>query len=516
MACAFAGAFAGPFVGARTGTFVGASVVSQPPRRSRVVCASARPALPALPPARRRRAADGGPAALGGGSTSLPQRVQALAVDAARTLASLYAFVLLERGARLAGLPLPAPLSAMLALLATCLAARAARQGPAVDATLRTVFAPGAAFLARWLAVFFVPNLVLLPLAPRFPAPELAKLAALIIVGYMSSLFASIAVTSSIRSGLANPAGPPTPPAAADAEASQKKKNTPPPPPPSNTLIASMGITSAVAFMATVAGVGGAWPARVYGAVVTVLAFALGQRMSKKVKAVLHPLVTCTVLTMAAMWALGAATGMSFSAALAAYYTRGAPALAGGGGNVLAALLGPAVVSFALQMDARRRLLRERLPEVVGTAFIGSAFGLFGTAALARLAGVSHAMRLMLIPRQVTVALAIPIAELLGAHVGMAATIVAVTGLFGANVAAQIMTSMGIKDPVTRGLAAGVSAHGLGTAAMAEETEAFPFAALAMALVGIFSTVLVAAPPVRALLLRVALGSAARLARVTM
>jgi putative effector of murein hydrolase len=50
----------------------------------------------------------------------------------------------------------------------------------------------------------------------------------------------------------------------------------------------------------------------------------------------------------------------------------------------------------------------------------------------------------------------------------------------------------------------GVSAHGLGTAAMAGESDAFPFSALSMALTASVSTVLVSIPSVRQCLLTVA------------
>ena len=62
----------------------------------------------------------------------------------------------------------------------------------------------------------------------------------------------------------------------------------------------------------------------------------------------------------------------------------------------------------------------------------------------------------------------------------------------------------GVRSPVARGLAMGAAGHGLGTAAMAEEPEAFPFAAIAMALNAALSTVLVSVPVVRRILLAAA------------
>lgn len=50
------------------------------------------------------------------------------------------------------------------------------------------------------------------------------------------------------------------------------------------------------------------------------------------------------------------------------------------------------------------------------------------------------------------------------------------------------------------------SAHGLGTAAMADETQAFAFSAIAMAIVGMSSATLVSIPAVRTALIWVTFG----------
>lgn len=64
-----------------------------------------------------------------------------------------------------------------------------------------------------------------------------------------------------------------------------------------------------------------------------------------------------------------------------------------------------------------------------------------------------------------------------------------------------------VTNPAARGLAQGGSAHGLGTAAIVDETTSFAFSAVAMALTATASTVLVSIPAVRTALLTVALGS---------
>lgn len=49
-------------------------------------------------------------------------------------------------------------------------------------------------------------------------------------------------------------------------------------------------------------------------------------------------------------------------------------------------------------------------------------------------------------------------------------------GVLAANFGRSALDALGVKSPVARGLAMGAVGHGIGTAAMASEKEAFPFA----------------------------------------
>jgi len=66
---------------------------------------------------------------------------------------------------------------------------------------------------------------------------------------------------------------------------------------------------------------------------------------------------------------------------------------------------------------------------------------------------------------------------------------------------------LGIRDAVARGLGMGAAAHGLGTAAIVNEKDAFPFAAISMALTASAATVAVSVPAIRRVLVQTALGS---------
>lgn len=240
----------------------------------------------------------------------------------------------------------------------------------------------------------------------------------------------------------------------------------------------------------------------------TVHNFCFGARLPKKATKICHPLITCTTLTWVWSYLLGAATGTNFLHMVRSYRVGG-PLSVGtsGAGDVLTFVLGPAVVSLGVSIYERRRLIRQNLKEVVTATGVSSLGGLFGTALAVRLLRLASAeARLSLLPRNITSALAVAIAEIVGANRSLAVSFAIITGLIGANFGATLLDYFGVKDPVARGLGIGSASHGLGTAAFVDEKDAFPFAAISMTFTAICGTLLVSVPVVKKLALQIALG----------
>jgi putative effector of murein hydrolase len=128
---------------------------------------------------------------------------------------------------------------------------------------------------------------------------------------------------------------------------------------------------------------------------------------------------------------------------------------------------------------------------------------LFGTAVFSRLielGGISESglmVRLSMLARNITTALAIPITQILGGDVSIAVVVVVLTGIIGAQYGRRLLDWVGIYDPVTRGLAVGSAAQGLGVSSMVAEADAFPFAAMAMVLTAVAGTVFVSIPQIK-------------------
>jgi putative effector of murein hydrolase len=331
---------------------------------------------------------------------------------------------------------------------------------------------------------------------------QLAKVATVIVFGFLFTLLTTSLSVLGVRQ--LSSAKSMTP------EKSQIKVEKPKKPFSPNTLYALACILASTGLIATRTSLAIARPARtLYMLSTTLFCFVFGARLPPKVTKIVHPLVTCTCLTWVGALTIGVVTGTPILDMLRLYKTGLLTTFSStGAGDILQFMLGPAVVALSCQMYDRKDLMRQNLKEVGTAVLVSSLGGLFGTAFFVRASRIaSPSMRLSLLSRNITSPLAMAIASMLGADLSLAVSIVVISGLIGANCGAYILDRAKIKEPVARGLGIGAAAHGLGTAALSNEPDAFPFAAISMALTASFSTILVSLPFVRDLLIRISLGS---------
>lgn len=380
-----------------------------------------------------------------------------------------------------------------------------------MSTSLLNLLQPGANLLAQWLPVFFVPSLVTLPLASGVASSnsELAKLALIIVGGFVTSLYTTSGAVVAIRKLLSKGETPQysTP---EDSSISKPAVSTQPKPKPFTDLTAYslylLALTSGAStfYASTVTSVLTQYQKALQSFFLlssTLGTFVFGARLP--FTKIVHPLVTCTTLTWALARGLGHLVGTPFTGMLQAY--KVGSLIGGGAGDVLLFLLGPAVVSLAVSMYNRRQLVRDNWAAVLGGVFAATMGGLFGTAWAVQALGLGETLRLSLLSRNITSPLAMAITGICGGNVSLAVSMVVVTGLLGANFGATLLTAMGIKDPIARGLGMGAAAHGLGTASIVNEPQAFAFSAISMALTASAATVAVSVPGIRQALLQLAL-----------
>ena len=133
------------------------------------------------------------------------------------------------------------------------------------------------------------------------------------------------------------------------------------------------------------------------------------------------------------------------------------------GGDFIKLMLGPVTAVLALNIYNQRAILKQHfLPVLVG-CLAGSLTSVGSILLLCRVFRVEEALTASLLPKSVTTAIAMGIAESHGGVAGIAAAAVMVAGITGAVFAPLFARLFRITEPVAEGLAIGACSHALGT-----------------------------------------------------
>lgn len=379
----------------------------------------------------------------------------------------------------------PSSVAGMLLSFALLLALRGL--APRWASRVATALEPARRFLARWMALFFVPPLVLLPLTPLPAARDLVFSVGIMTLGFGLNLVA-VAKVAGIRGHGASTAAVHLPGGYAWSR---------------RGVYFFWGVV-------TTAGVAG-WfllgdplYVSVAGVGFAVGFFLLGEELrqkltnlgSKAFAAASHPVLVSAAGTCATWRGLGLPLEQYLS------HQRGLdPSFAG---NMLMALLAPSVVSLGLALDAERALLRRRAVSLVGATVFGSLFSLFSTALLARGCGLSTEYGRALLSRSVTTPVALVMAQGLDANPGLTAAFVICSGVLGALFSVTILRRVGVREPFVVGVATGAASHGIGTAALVREfPQAAAASAISFALTAALSVTFLSVPHLRFALLAI-------------
>ena len=155
-------------------------------------------------------------------------------------------------------------------------------------------------------------------------------------------------------------------------------------------------------------------------------------------------------------------------------------------------LLGPVTVSLAIPIYKKRNLIKSYLIPIIFALLIGCSFAILSTYFLANILISDSQLLLSLLPRNVTAPIAMGISEIIGGIPSITAIITIITGIVGASFGSFILDMLRIKNMQARGFGIGLASHGIGTArAMSKDNNAGVFAALAMSLSGITTSLLV-------------------------
>ncbi len=157
-------------------------------------------------------------------------------------------------------------------------------------------------------------------------------------------------------------------------------------------------------------------------------------------------------------------------------------------------LLGPATVALAVPLYQNRKIVAEAILPMLAALIVGSVTAIVSVVFLAEAFGLPRDVVLSLAPKSVTAGVAMGISESLGADPSLTAVAVVLTGIIGAVIVTPLMNRTGITDFRARGFAAGLAAHGIGTArAFQVDVLAGTFSGIAMSLNALVTSFLVPA-----------------------
>ena len=162
------------------------------------------------------------------------------------------------------------------------------------------------------------------------------------------------------------------------------------------------------------------------------------------------------------------------------------------GAKYLSYLLTPTTVCLAIPLYEQRALLMKNFRAIFAGIFSGALTSVACVYLMSLAFGLDHAQYVTLLPKSVTTAIGMPVAQELGGYGNIAAAVIILTGVLGNIVAEGFFRLLRIREPIARGVALGTSSHAIGTARAMEmgDTEG-AMSSLSIAVSGLVTVVLV-------------------------
>ncbi len=211
-----------------------------------------------------------------------------------------------------------------------------------------------------------------------------------------------------------------------------------------------------------------------FGLALSLAAYMAGMALKKRFRSpLLNPLLIAIVLTMGVLLL----TGVKYED----YLTSA---------NMLSKFLTPATVCLAIPLYERLDMLKKNYRALLCGILSGVITSVTCILALCALFGIGHAEYVTLLPKSVTTAIGMGVAEQLGGYTSITAAAIIITGILGNAIGEGVLKLFHITDPIAKGVALGSSAHAIGTVKAMElgETEG-AMSSLSIAVAGVMTVV---------------------------
>lgn len=212
------------------------------------------------------------------------------------------------------------------------------------------------------------------------------------------------------------------------------------------------------------------------GLTITLVAYGIAYRLYSyaKFNPLLNPVLTAVILLITVLLL----SGISYKD----YFE---------GGQFIHFLLGPATVALAVPLYHQITKLKQIWLPITISLLAGVVIGALSSISLAWLLDASVLTQLSFAPKSVTAPIAMGISERIGGLPALTAILVVATGIIGATIGKKLFEWLRIDDDSIKGVAMGVTAHGIGTArAFQVSSEMGAFSGLAMALSALSTAVI--------------------------
>ena len=194
-----------------------------------------------------------------------------------------------------------------------------------------------------------------------------------------------------------------------------------------------------------------------FGACISLAAYSLGIFLKKKTGwRLVNPLLVAIVLVICVL--------LGFRIDYDVYYSSA---------KYLNWLLTPATVCLAIPLYRQLQLLKSNFKAIMLGIVAGVLASLCCVLLMSLAFGLDHAQYATLLPKSVTSAIGMGIAEKLGGYPAIATVVIIITGVIGNIFAEGFLKLIGITEKVAKGVAIGTSTHAVGTSRAMEmgETE---------------------------------------------
>lgn len=161
------------------------------------------------------------------------------------------------------------------------------------------------------------------------------------------------------------------------------------------------------------------------------------------------------------------------------------------GGDIINMILTPATSTLAISMFHKLKTLKENLISIVIGTFIGSLSSILSIIFLCNLFKLDDQIKMSIMPKSVTIPIAIDLAAKNDGIIPVTIACVVVTGILGAVLSPILIKLFKIDNSIAAGLAIGTSSHGVGTSKAIEigETEG-ALSSMAIGVTGIMTVLI--------------------------